>query len=449
MSKYKFDIKAMCLWAMALPLCVLLAGCGGGGANGAAGSRTTVSGIAASGKSVSGGVVQMVCANSAPVGMAVVSGADGSFSVDAPGSAPCVIRVSGGDITGGGPLFSVVTSPAQKHTNVNQLTTMLAFLLAGTNPDAGLFQSAAVIQSRITPTAVATFKEMIRANVIANLGGAAGIPTNFDFLEDTFVANNLGFDAMLDKLGFVPGTTASIMFNGSPMLAVNATTGVASTTSSTVVSSASFNAAGPSGDSTPNTVVSTANMRGWSFINDCGVGAPSGALVSGPASPPLGMGSAQLTVGAANECMMLATQAYIGTMLSHLTSMNYASYQSGPTAAVALQFDVRYHPGDAVYQGRLVFEPYQGGAVLVGPAWQNWSALDGKWWASKTSAVGSNGLCPQSSPCTWSQIQLNWPGASILGSILFKAGSGWTAFSGNVDAFAIGIDGVITTYDFE
>lgn len=438
---------------MALPLCGLLAGCGGG--NVGTGAATTVSGIAALGRPVNGGMVQMVCANGV-AGRTVISGADGSFRVGAPGSAPCVIRVEGGDITGGEPLFSVVTSSAQTYANVNQLTTMLVFLLAGTDPDAGLFRSPAAIPSKITPTAVATFREMISANVVANLGSAVDVPTNFDFLEGTFVANNLGFDRMLDKLRFIPGATVSITFNGSPMLAVNATTGVASITSSVVVSGAtfnasghSFNAAGPSGNGISNTVVNTANMHGWSFVNDCGVGTPTGTLVAGPATPVLGMGSAQLTVGAANECMMLATQAYIGTKLSRLTSMKYASYQSGPTTAPALQFDVRYHPSDTVYQGRLVFEPYQNGAVVVGSGWQNWSALDGKWWASKTTAAGSNGLCPQASPCAWSQIQANWPDASILGNTLFKAGSGWTGFTGNVDAFAIGIDGLVTTYDFE
>lgn len=448
MTKFKLDLKSMCCWAMTWPLCILLVGCGGAESDGNAGtgSTTTVSGIAATGKPVNGGIVQMACAKNT-AGPTVISNADGFFSVRAPGTAPCVIRVSGGDIVGGEPLFSVVTSSAQTHANVNQLTTMLASLLAGGDPDVGLFQSPTLIQSKITPTAATTFKEMIRTNVVANLGASVGVPTDFDFLEGAFVANNLGFDLMLDKIGFVPGATPSIMFNGNPMLTVNAATGVASATTSTVVSNAAFNATGFSGSA--HTIVTTAKMRNWSFINDCGVGTPAGALVRGPVTPALGAGSAQLTIGASNECMILATQAYSGTMLSQLTSMQYASSQSGPTAAPALQFDVRYHPADTVYQGRLVFEPYQNGAVVVGSGWQNWDALNGKWWASKTTAAASNGLCSQATPCTWSQVQANWPGASILGNTLFKVGSGWAAFSGNVDAFAIGIAGITTTYDFE
>jgi hypothetical protein len=197
--------------------------------------------------------------------------------------------------------------------------------------------------------------------------------------------------------------------------------------------------------------VSSANMGTWSFINDCGVGSPAGALVSGPANPPMGTGSAQLSVGATSECIMLATTAYSGTALSSLTTMNYSSSQPGPTLAISLQFDVRYHPSDTAYGGRLVFEPYQNGTVTVGSGWQNWNALAGKWWASKTTSAGSNGLCPQSNPCTWTQIQANWPSAAIVGNTLFKAGSGWASFTGNVDAFVIGVGrgNPNTTYDFE
>lgn len=459
MDKSKLHSIMTGRWLMAGLLSAWLAGCGGGDASpmtnvsGDASPMTTVSGIAATGKPVNGASVQMVCANSSSPGTAVTTGADGAFTVSAPLSPPCVIRVAGGDISGGAPLFSVVSSPTQRLANVNQLTTMLTFQLAGSNPDTGLFQSPQLIARQVTPTAVATYKEMIRANVIENLGAAVSIQTHFDFLEDVFAANNLGFDLMLDKLGFTPGNTPgssnAILFNGAPILAVNASTGVASSTSSKVVSAATVAAAGLSGTDAPAIQVTTAHMQRWVFINDCGTGTPGTALVSGPASPPLGMGSAQLTVGASNECVMLASPAYTGTLLSHITSMKYASYQSGPTAAITLQFDVRYHPSDTAYQGRLVFEPYQTGKAVNASAWQNWNALEGKWWATKITAVGSNGLCTQNNPCTWPQIQLNWPAASVLGNTLFKAGSGWSSFSGNVDAFTISVDGVDTRYDFD
>jgi hypothetical protein len=76
--------------------------------------------------------------------------------------------------------------------------------------------------------------------------------------------------------------------------------------------------------------------------------------------------------------------------------------------------------------------------------------MTGRWWASNTSAAGSNGKCPQSNPCTWAQVLINWPQASINGTLLFKAGGGWTPWTGNVDALTIGVLGRgITTFDFE
>jgi hypothetical protein len=44
----------------------------------------------------------------------------------------------------------------------------------------------------------------------------------------------------------------------------------------------------------------------------------------------------------------------------------------------------------------------------------------------------------------------NWPDASILGNVVFKAGSNWNMpFVGNVDAFTVGVNDNDTTYDFE
>ena len=206
--------------------------------------------------------------------------------------------------------------------------------------------------------------------------------------------------------------------------------------------------------SSSTVVVKAATPHGWSFVDDNGSGSPLGTYVTGPASPPLGTGSANLTTTGAADGQMLANPVYAGTKLADLTALDYSSYQSGPVVAPALQFDVRYHPSDSGYQGRLVFEPYQNGAVTVGSGWQNWTGLSDKWWASKQTAAGANGLCPISAPCTWAQILTNWPNASILGNTLFKVGSGWPAGSFNVDAFKIGVnDGsgnvTETTYDFE
>jgi hypothetical protein len=191
------------------------------------------------------------------------------------------------------------------------------------------------------------------------------------------------------------------------------------------------------------------NMQGWAFFDDNGNGG-TGALVNGPATPPLGAGSAELAVPNSNQGYALGNAAYAGTRLDAITNLGYSSYQPGPTLAIALQFDVKYRPADASYDGRLVFEPYQNGHVSVGSGWQHWSPLSGIWWASHQGATnGTNGLCPISSPCSWSTILADFPDATISGSVVFKAGSGWSGFDGNVDAFTIGVNGSDTTYDFE
>jgi hypothetical protein len=139
------------------------------------------------------------------------------------------------------------------------------------------------------------------------------------------------------------------------------------------------------------------------------------------------------------------------TALSDITAWGYSTYQPGPILAITLQFDVKYRTTDTAYGGRLVFEPYQQSGT-VGSGWQTWNPYTGVWWASKTNTAGSNGLCPQASPCTWAQVTAYFPDAVISGRLLLKAGGGWTNFDSNADALTIGVtDGTATqvdTYDF-
>lgn len=192
-------------------------------------------------------------------------------------------------------------------------------------------------------------------------------------------------------------------------------------------------------------VVTPANMQGWAFMDDNENGGV-GQFVSGPETPPLGSGSVELGVVNSTQGYTIATPAYAGTKLSDVTALGYSSYQTGPTLAIALQFDIHYTADATAYQGRLVFEPYQSGSGTVGSGWQSWSPLEGNWWSTKDPGIA---LCPQSTPCSWAQVKANWPDATISGNTVFKAGSGWTSFDGNVDAFTIGVNDVNTTYDFE
>lgn len=203
-----------------------------------------------------------------------------------------------------------------------------------------------------------------------------------------------------------------------------------------------------------STVVVKASTPTWGFFTENTVGGQTGSYSAGPASPPLGTGSAQIGLTAANEGMALGTLGFAGTPLKNLTDLSYSSSQSGTPQAISLQFDINYHgTGDLAYAGRLVFEPFLSQTVIPN-AWQSWNALDGNWWASRTGTPGSAGLCAHGSPCTCAQVMTNWPDATIRSTVLFKAGSGWTSFSGAVDALSIGVDDGLgnvtnTTFDFE
>lgn len=197
----------------------------------------------------------------------------------------------------------------------------------------------------------------------------------------------------------------------------------------------------------PITTVATGTMQGWALYDDCSPHNGTETLVGTPTL--LGSGSLQLSLDSGStgstECITLNTPAYDGTLLSNLALLQYSSYQPAGANAIFFTFDVCYVTGSCPsYQGRLTFEPAAGGDV--GADWQHWNTLAGVWWASNTTSGGSNGLCPISSPCTWSQVLADWPTASIRSgdAIYFKAGSGWSVpsgFTGNVDDFTIGVTG--------
>jgi len=208
-------------------------------------------------------------------------------------------------------------------------------------------------------------------------------------------------------------------------------------------------------------VVTPSNMQGWAFFDDNGNGG-SGSLVSGPATPPLGAGSAQLELTAMNQGYAFGNSGFSGTKLADLTSLGYSTYvqQGNNTVAPALQLniDTDVTDGNVGWQGRMVYEPYYTHTVTDG-TWQTWNTMDnalvgnvGNWWFSNGGVAATSG-CTQAKPCSWSQVLAVFPNIGVntdFPGVLFKAGSNWQVpFTGNVDAFTIGTAGDTTTYDFE
>ena len=204
-------------------------------------------------------------------------------------------------------------------------------------------------------------------------------------------------------------------------------------------------------------VVTPTQTFGWTFAQE-GTTAGGTAFVDGPGTPPMGTGSAQLTAPLPTDGPILFKADYQGTKFVDITALQYSTYRTSPPTgplAIALQFNVDSDLTDAntSFQGRLVFEPHLTPATVNTGAWQTWDTLQGKWWGTgapiPTRPFAQ--LCPQSNPCTWAQVTANWPNGGIhavQGAVIFKAGSGWAGFDGNVDAFTIAANGSTDTYDF-
>lgn len=197
------------------------------------------------------------------------------------------------------------------------------------------------------------------------------------------------------------------------------------------------------------TVVRPGAMNGWLGIDDNGNGG-SLTFPQGPATPPLGTGSAQLKVNATNQGYLLFKPGYSAVKLADLSTLSYKTYvQSGNNLiapSMQINIDRDTTDGDISWQGRLVYEPYMSSTVTDGQ-WQTWNPLEGKWWLTKPEKFDSH--CGQSDPCTVTQLKDYFANIGVNGGVNagigFKAGSSWASFTGNIDEVAINQD----RYNFE
>jgi hypothetical protein len=226
--------------------------------------------------------------------------------------------------------------------------------------------------------------------------------------------------------------------------------------------------AGLAGTST--VVVDPLNMDGWAFYSTdntgtINTGTATTGMVSGPATPPLGTGSAHLMTGpgAGDGSAQLRNSDWSGTLLSSLTSLSYSTYATAWNGSQLpwLRLYVAFN-GDVNYDDRLVFEPTysSAGAGNGDPnpqpnvalnTWQTWNVLTGM-------VYSDNEAGPGSSAETFAQYLLNNPTATIvmdngqnIGGIRLTAGlaSAGDNFNTYVDAFTIGTAANTITYNFE
>jgi len=200
---------------------------------------------------------------------------------------------------------------------------------------------------------------------------------------------------------------------------------------------------------------------GWIFYSQS---TAAGQFVTGPATPPAGLGSFHVVTGpgagGVGGKSWLATSNHDGTLLSAITAFGYSTYvesTSGAadhiTPAINLYVDL---DGDGLRDNTLVFEPVyvanEQGPVQKG-VWQTWNTLNGPgWWYTENfGSLGNKfnefrplsyyiGLFPNAKIVSWGVA----PGLNIVTG-QNSAGPPWQNFDGYVDNLVFNT----SVYDFE
>ena len=180
--------------------------------------------------------------------------------------------------------------------------------------------------------------------------------------------------------------------------------------------------------------------------------AGDGEFRVGPATPPLGVGSYELTTPTGADKATLFNFDHTGTQLSDIDAISYSTYRSAgdlqQVAALNIQVDVNgAAPGGFT---TLVFEPVYntGQGAVEDDVWQNWDAFDGDsaiWWSSNPIPGAPN----RDTFVTWDTIVAANPDAVIIGGFGVNQGSGNPGLITAVDKLTLGYGDDSVTYDFE
>lgn len=204
-------------------------------------------------------------------------------------------------------------------------------------------------------------------------------------------------------------------------------------------------------------VVTPANVGVDWLTNDTRYGGYA-EFVKGPGTPPLGGGSLEMGTTASQDKAQLFNYDYIGTKLTDIQDITYATYRdssstNSPDQYPSINMEVDY-AGDGSSYATLVWEPTYVYDVnsLTEDTWETWDTMAasqtgfaGGWWS--TADIPGIGAYTYNS---WDTIVTACPNATIKYGFGVNVGSGWDGvFTGAVDALTITIGGKTTTYDFE
>lgn len=189
--------------------------------------------------------------------------------------------------------------------------------------------------------------------------------------------------------------------------------------------------------------VTKAQQSNWIGYNDGNDTVNTSILqfVNGPANPPYGTGSVEITA-AAGDRYNLATYQFSGTPLSEISTLKFGTYNpaGGPDGTGYLHFNVDFWGSD-IWQRRLIWYPPTG-SVVEG-SWQEWDTLQngaGLW--TYSGATWPNDVKAGTVGKTWNQILTDYPNARIRVSDAFfgiRVGEPYAAsFTENINSVTFG-----------
>jgi len=215
----------------------------------------------------------------------------------------------------------------------------------------------------------------------------------------------------------------------------------------------------------------------WFFYNDENdtIDNTLGSFVTGPADPPQGVGSAQISV-TGTQRRNLATYQFRGKKLTDIKTLKITTYNpsvgNGGAANRSgyLNFNVdfnnpAYFPIDS-WQSRLVYVPSANGSVTQNQ-WKEWDAIKNGtalWtWSryangpdNNAATTADNNRWPDgniSQYRTWNSIKAAFPKIRIRNTdswLGIRVGEPYNdGYTENIDSFKFGTNDNTTTFDFE
>jgi hypothetical protein len=203
------------------------------------------------------------------------------------------------------------------------------------------------------------------------------------------------------------------------------------------------------GDDIAELPENTPPTRNWVLYKRA---AGDGDVRTGPAAPPLGIGSYELTTPTGADKATLFNFDHAGTALADIDAIGYSTYRTTGSAQQVAALNIQVDVNGAAPGGftTLVFEPVYNtnqGTVTSG-VWQDWdaySAGNAVWWSSNPIPGAPN----RDTFVSWEFIVSQNPDAVIVGGFGINQGSGNPALVSATDALTIGYNGDTVTYDFE